>query len=206
MSRLTPLFIPLLFSAALLAQPAQAGVTYVWQQVEASSSMPANLNLELVFSSKAVAQGRLDLEILNDCLIGTCEFQQDSLLSLRYWYAAPELRSSTHNLIEYHYSKAPAVFFDHIHLDLTFLPNGMLSGSIFANNGESNFLMSSAGSLFTMIRASSDQGDGCGFAYPECAGATGLLVAVPEPSSAALAGLGLLAAWSVRRRKGPARA
>ncbi|HAK90917.1 MAG TPA: PEP-CTERM sorting domain-containing protein, partial [Massilia timonae] len=38
---------PLLFAAALLAQPAQAAVTYSWQQVEASESMPPGLNFEL---------------------------------------------------------------------------------------------------------------------------------------------------------------
>ena len=206
MSRLTPLFIPLLFSAALLAQPAQAGVTYVWQQVEASSSMPPNLNLELVFSHAAIKQGSLRLDILNDCNANHCDFTNRGLLSLRYWYGEPDAPELGVNLIDYRYDRVSRFGIDIIRLNMTFLPGGLLSGSLYANNSDSDFGMASVGPLFRVGRASSDQGEGCGFEYPECSGATGLLVAVPEPSSAALAGLGLLAAWSVRRRKGPARA
>lgn len=197
---------PLLFAAALLAQPAQAGVKYTWQQVEASSSMPANLNLELVLSNKAIKQGSLDLDIRNECEFGTCQFTQNDLLSLRYWYGSPDGSGGAVNLIDYGYRTEHYGFFDHIRLDLTFQPDGLLSGSISANNGESDFYMRSNGSLFAMISANSDQGGGCGFQYPDCSGSTGLLVEVPEPSSAALAGLGLFAAWFARRRKGRAQA
>lgn len=196
---------PLLFAAALLAQPAQAGVKYTWQQVEASSSMPANLNLEMVFSTAAVSRGELNLDIGNDCLYGPCEFSQKSLISLRYWYGAPDAAGGD-NTIAYGYRTPVNGFFDHIRLDLTFQPDGLLSGWISANNGESDFYMKSNGSLFAMISAHSDQESGCGFQYPECSGSTGLLVEVPEPSSAALAGLGLFAAWFARRRKGRAQA
>jgi len=192
-------FTPLLFAAALLAQPAQAAVTYTWQQVEASSSMPANLNLELVFSSKAVSQGSLSLDVGNECRFETCQFRQNDLLSLRYWYGAAGPQGV--NLIDYRYRTDPGGAFDHIRLDLTFQPDGLLSGWISANNGESDFFMRSSGPLFTMISAHSDQERGCGLQYPNCSGSTGLLVEVPEPSSAALAGLGLFAAWFARRRK-----
>lgn len=192
--------IPLLLAATLLAHPAEASVTYAWQQVEASSKMPANLNLELVFSDKAVSQGELILDIGNDCRWGSCEFSQDSLLSLRYWYGAPDAPGGT-NFIDYGYRTAVNGAFHGIELRLSFLPNGVLGGSVMANNGESDFFMESVGSLFTMVRANSDQEGGCGFAYPDCSGSTGLLREVPEPSSAALAGLGLLAVWLGRRRK-----
>lgn len=193
-------FTPLLLAAALLAQPAQAAVTYTWQQVEASNSMPANLNLELRFADKAVKQGSLSLNVMNDCNFGgSCEVQQDSLISLRYWYGAPG--AAAENLIDYRYSSNPNGFYDHIVLDLTFLPGGLLSGSLFASNGSSDFVLSSTGSLFSVVRADSDEEGGCGMLYPDCSGSTGRLVEVPEPSSAALAGLGLLAAWFGRRRK-----
>jgi len=199
-------FTPLLFAAALLAQPAQAAVTYTWQQVAASSSMPANLNLELRFSDEAVKQGSLSLDIDNQCHFGgSCEVQQNSLISLRYWYGSPGAYGGD-NLIDYRYSSKPNGFYDRIVLDLSFLPGGLLSGSLLASNGSSDFVMSSVGSLFTMERADSDEEGGCGFAYPDCSGSTGRLVEVPEPSSAALAGLGLFAAWFARRRKGAAQA
>lgn len=195
-------FTPLLFAAALLAQPVQAGVKYSWQQVEASSSMPGKLNLELVFSEQAVGQGSLNLNIRNNCHVGgSCDFTQDSLLSLRYSFDGV-------NVIDYHHTSKPKMYYDHIDLAMTFQPDGLLSGSLFASNGESDFSMASTGSLFKMIRADSDQPTGCGFQFPQCSGATGLLSAqlpqgeVPEPSSAALAGLGLLAAWLGLRRKG----
>ncbi|WP_137173952.1 PEP-CTERM sorting domain-containing protein [Massilia sp. HP4] len=200
-------FTPLLFAAALLAQPAEAAVTYTWQQIDASSAMPANLNLRLVFSDNAVRQGKLTLDIMNDCNYGgSCDFEQDSLLSLHYWYGAKDAPQKGVNLIDFGYRSKPKMFHDHIALDLTFLPDGMLSGWISANNGESDFAMESVGSLFTVSVARSDQPDGCGMEFPECAGSTGLLVEVPEPSSAALAGLGVLAGWFARRRKGQARA
>lgn len=195
-------FTPLLFAAALLAQPAQAAVTYTWQQVEASSSMPANLNLELRFSDAAVTQGQLSLDIDNQCNFGgSCEVQPDSLISLRYWYGSPGAPHGGANLIDYRYNRKPAGLYDRILLDLTFLPGGLLSGSLFASNGSSDFELSSIGSLFRVDRANSDEEGGCGFQYPSCQGSTGLLVEVPEPSSAALAGLGLFAAWFARRRK-----
>ena len=197
---------PLLFAAALLAQPAQAAVTYTWQQVEASSSMPANLNLELRFSDNAVKAGRLILDIDNQCHFGgSCEVQQNSLISLRYWYGSPGTYGGD-NMIDYRYSRKPYGFYDRIVLDLSFLPGGLLSGSLFASNGSSDFELSSIGPLFSVDRADSDEEGGCGFLYPDCAGSTGLLVEVPEPSSAALAGLGRFAAWFARRRKGRAQA
>lgn len=200
---------PLLFAAALLAQPAQAAVTYTWHQTEASPTMPPGLNLELVFSDAAVKAGKLTLDVLNECDIGPpCLDPQDSLLSLRYWYH--ESYGGTtyeHNLIEYGYRTEPNNYFNHVQLDLVFLDDGLLGGSIFAADANSDFSMESVGSRFSMVAAHSDEMFGCGIAYPECSGGSGVLRAdvargeVPEPSSAAIAGLGLVAAWFARRRR-----
>lgn len=200
---------PLLFAAALLAQPAHAAVTYSWHQVDASSSMPTGLNLELVFSDQAVAQGALALDFTNLCDLGEpCLDPQDSLLSLRYWYDAPDSGGALkYNLIDFGYRDLPDYYFDHISLDIAFLAGGLLGGSIFATDGNSDFLMQSDGALFSVIAAHSDEWDGCGYAFPDCAGGTGFLRAeaavgeVPEPSGVALTGLGLAAAWFARRRK-----
>lgn len=203
MSRMTPL----LLLAAALALPAQAAVTYTWQQVDASSSMPTGMNLELTFSEQAVAAGQLTLDIWNDCSLGEpCLDPQDSLLSLRYWFDDPDY-SGQHNLIDYGYRSAPRHYEDRIIMDLTFLPGGLLGGDIFASDGNSDFLLGSQGALFTVLDANSDEYLGCGYGYPECAGASGLLKAelpaaeVPEPATAGMLGLGMLAAWLARRRK-----
>lgn len=203
--------IPFLLAATLLAQPAEAGVTYTWQQVKASSKMPANLNLELVFSEKAVSQGELILDIGNDCRWGSCEFSQDSLLSLRYWYEEPFSGDYRHNYIDYAIGQLPQQYYDQIRLNVTFLPGGLLGGTIFATDGNSHFDMASAGSLFTVLNAHSDEPFGCAFDRPACSGSTGLLTSapnqgeVPEPSSVMLAGLGLGAVWLASRRRRPAR-
>jgi hypothetical protein len=84
MTRIAPVALLL---AAALALPAQAAVTYSWQQLNTSGSMPPGLNLELAFSEEAVAAGALYLNIRNECDIGPpCIDPQSSLLSLRYWF------------------------------------------------------------------------------------------------------------------------
>lgn len=202
----------LLLAAAALALPAQAAVTYSWQQVSASTSMPTGLNLELAFSEEAVAAGTLSLNIRNECDIGPpCIDPQSSLLSLRYWFDDPYI-SGQHNLIDYGYRTPPRSYYDRVVVDLTFLSGGLLGGSIFASDGNSDFRMVSQGALFSVTDANSDEPFGCGVQYPQCSGATGMLMAaaqeaveVPEPATCAIVGLGLVAAWFARRRQRPAR-
>jgi hypothetical protein len=209
MTRISPIALLL---AAALALPAQAAVTYSWQQVSASTSMPTGLNLELAFSEEAVAAGTLSLNIRNECDIGPpCIDPQSSLLSLRYWFDDPYV-SGQHNLIDYGYRTPPRNYYDRIVMDLTFLSGGLLGGSIFASDGNSDFRMVSQGALFSVIDANSDEPFGCGVQYPQCNGASGMLmtaaqeaVEVPEPATGAIVGLGLVAAWFARRRQRPAR-
>lgn len=199
----------LIVAAAMLAQPAQAGVVYTWQQVQASSTMPTGLNLELVFSDKAVASGSVSLDFHNDCYGGPpCYNPQDSLLSLRYWFEHKMGDGSVreYNLIQFGHRDQPRFWGDMIRMDIRFLEGGLLSGGIQANDGNSDFVMQSDGSLFNLVRTSSDEGNPCGLAYPDICGgelgqlqATGTVNEVPEPSGVFLAGAGLLAAWFGRR-------
>jgi hypothetical protein len=99
--------------------------------------------------------------------------------------------SGQHNLIDYGYRAPPRNYYDRIVMDLTFLAGGMLGGSIFASDGNSDFRMVSQGALFSVIDANSDEPFGCGLQYPDCSGASGMLVAaardvteVPEPAPA----------------------
>jgi hypothetical protein len=209
MTRIAPVALLL---AAALALPAQAAVTFSWQQVSTSSSMPTGLNLELAFSDEAVTAGALSLDISNDCHMGPpCLDPQSSLLSMRYWFDDPYI-GGQHNLIDYGYRDQPRNYYDRIVMDLTFLAGGLLGGSIFASDGNSDFQMVSEGALFSVVTANSDEPYGCGWQYPECSGASGMLVSaaqeaseVPEPATGAIVGLGLVAAWCARRRQRPAR-
>jgi len=188
-----------LFAAALLAQPVQAGVMYSWHQTAASNTMPAGMNMELVFSHQAVARGKLRLDIDTDCGYGACFDPQASLLALRFWFDGDGGRRS---YINYGYRSMPqSGIGDSIELDLQFMAGGLLSGSIYANDTNSDFRLQSAGTVFELMSTNSDGGP-CSFDFASCGGELGeLRAAIPEPSSAAIAGLGLLAAWFGRRRR-----
>jgi MYXO-CTERM domain-containing protein len=199
-----------LLAAALVSQPVSAEVIYTWRQTHASPDMPSGLNLELVFSDAAVARGSLYLEVDNRCNeMDPCIDPQDSLLSLRYWYDGlwPDGSQAAWNIIEYGYRSLPRYWSDYVFMDISFLPGGVLGGTIRANDSNSDFLMESKGSLFTMVSAHSDEFFGCGEVYPDCHGSRGLLLdtrvehPVDEPPLLALGVLGAFGAWFARRRR-----
>lgn len=196
-----------LFATALLAQPltqtAQAAVLYTWHQTAASENMAGPMNLEMVFSDAAVKAGKLSLDFETSCYLYKCNHPQNSLLSLKFWLDADDGDGTTYplNYIDFHHRKQPNHGPNFFKIDLDFLPNGKLSGFILANDTNSHFIMQSTGTLFEMLDTRSDAGP-CGQLEDGCYGELGELRAqIPEPSSAAIAGLGLLAAWFGRRRR-----
>jgi hypothetical protein len=191
------------FAAALLAPPAEADVMYTWHQTAASENMAGPMSLEMVFSDAAVKAGQLTLDFEAGCGIGQCLYPQDSLLSLKFWLNEDKGDGTFRrlNYIDFQYLTYPQYGSDAISLDLNFLANGRLSGSILVNDANSYFIMQSFGTTFQMLETRSDFGP-CGEMDVTCYGEEGELRAeVPEPSSAAIAGLGLLAAWFGRRRR-----
>lgn len=201
-----------LAATALFTQAASANVVYTWQQVAHTESMPDGLRLELTFTDAAVAAKTFALDLENRCLYGDCEAQQDSLVSLRYWYAGADGTEEA-NLIDYRYLDETRPGLQRLSLALQFEPDGYLSGSIMANDGNSDFTMQSDGTLFSMLWAHSDEPYGCGFAYPACSGEQGLLragapgmalpqdQALPEPGGLAMLAAGGFAGWLARRRR-----
>jgi hypothetical protein len=195
---------------------ASADVLYTWQQVKHSPSTPDGLHLELLFTDAAVAQGSVDLNVENLCNYGNCGQQQDSLLSLRYWYAGAD-GNQQWNMIDYRYGDETLPGLQRLSLALEFLPGGRLSGTLDASSGFSDFSMASDGAVFTLLAAHSDEENGCGFAHPSCAGERGHLRGsnpvrmhaqaqdqgqpLPEPAGLATLAIGALAGWAARRRR-----
>jgi hypothetical protein len=196
-----------LAATALFTQAASANVLYTWQQVAPSSSMPEGLHLELTFTDAAVARGEATLNV-SQCWSDACDEQQDSLVSLRYWYAGADGKQQW-NLIDYRYQDEMQPGLLQLSMTLQFLAGGYLGGSIMVNSGYSDFTMESSGTEFSMLWAHSDEGEGCGFAYQFCEGERGLLhravvqnqgEPLPEPGSLAILAAGGLAGWFARRR------
>jgi hypothetical protein len=176
-----------------------ADVIYEWQGNE--DATPYNIAMRMVFTDDAVASGSARVT-------GYGALPPDSALLL-FSYQMPNAASP----MSFAPSPVPVWSDNVFSMNVTFLDDGTLSGSLYANDTVSHIRLASSGNLFTVMSANSDAGmigAGCAL-WTDCAGATGVFrrvgmaaaeadAEVPEPGSLALFGLGLLAAARSSRR------
>lgn len=185
---------------ALLPLSGNAGVVYEWHAL--NDQVPWGITLALEFDRKTVRSGAFDFALP----YGTEKPTRSGLLGMEYSFP------STFDEGLMHYTRKEAFRFGigEFRMHLRFEADGFLSGYIYANDGEHHFEMASSGTTFAILDANSDAGmdlAGCGWTTEVvCAGAAGVIrqtriTQVPEPGTAALFGLGLLAAYRTGRRR-----
>jgi hypothetical protein len=188
-----------LIAALSFHAASHADVIYEWQGNE--DATPYNIAMRMVFTDDAVASGSARVT-------GYGALPPDSALLL-FSYQMPNAASP----MSFAPSPVPVWSDNVFSMNVNFLDDGTLSGSLYANDTVSHIRLASSGNLFTVVSANSDAGmigAGCAL-WTDCAGATGVFrrvgmaaaeadAEVPEPGSLALFGLGLLAAARSSRR------
>lgn len=190
-------------SLCLLPLCSQAGVLYQWTATNGET--PRGITLSMEFDNRTVKRGEFQIDIENDSEL---KVPKRGLLGLHYTFPG------MHEKMVYT-SKGGAGFGlgrGYLAMDLQFDADGYLTGSIYANDSNSDIYLVGSGGAFTVIDANSDEsmpGAGCGWHFEpavQCVGATGNIqrvraTEVPEPSTIALLSLGAAGWASSRRRK-----
>jgi len=183
----------------LVPQPASATVTYTWRPLMAGSNDTGGEFL--ISSGKLVATGPLQYALSASSYYPGVNYRSPfSLLALSIqgnpygwgFYLGPNLSGNV-----------GAVY---ISMDMTPIGSGigsLLAGSLYANNAEMDFYMTSSTGIWSIIDAHSDF-PGCRD-DPWCSGGTGqwVLTAVPEPRDLGIVvfGLGGFATVLLARRR-----
>jgi hypothetical protein len=197
-------FLVAAIAAMSIHASSHADVMYRW--IDVTDGKPANVSLTLVFSDAAVAQGAFDYHLAPTTTISDGKglksfgFSIDGITPMSYTPGT--------ELFRYGWGR--------IDMNLSFDPAGYLSGSISANDQNSDFAMISNGDLFAFTAMHSDEDMmgtkfTCGTNARYACTSSGIMQrmslvqptgsAVPEPGSLALIGAGLLGLLGLGRAK-----
>jgi hypothetical protein len=202
-------YLAVAIAALAIHANSSADVMYRW--ISVTDAKPADVSLTLVFSDDAVASGSFSYRLAPTRTITDVPglkyfgYGVDGITPMSY---TPGTQTFAYGL-------------GSLALDLRFDPAGYLTGSIAANDQNSDFAMTSTGDLFKLTAMHSDQDMvgtkfTCGTYTNTACTSTGILermssveaaldagAQVPEPGSLALTGLGLLGlARILKRRRG----
>ncbi len=190
-----------LASCALLSFSASANVLYTWVETDASAGKsPSNAKFSLVFSDAAVTKGYASFffnefyDAAPGADLAELHFTLGSLISTDF-LSASKFYPSTGS--RYMFSG-----------NFQFVDGGLLTGQMRFNNGDTEFEISSVGTVFTFDRIAADAPIDA-YCQPwsqHCGGATGYFEEstrseVPEPGSIALFLIGMLAATGIYRKR-----
>jgi hypothetical protein len=181
----------------LVPQFASATLTYTWQPLTAGSNDSGGEFL--ISGGKLVATGPLQYVVSTGSYDPGVDYGSPfSLLALSIqgnpygFYLGPNLSGNVGDV--------------YISMDMTPMGSGigsLLAGSLYANNADMDFSMTSSNGVWSILDAHSDF-PGC-FSDPWCTGGTGqwVLTAVPEPRDLGIVvlGLGAFATVLLARRR-----
>ena len=195
----------IIIATALIAgfqSAASANVVYTWVTVNSSpEKSPLNPKISLVFTDEAVASGyaAFNYRDVNPATPGgdlvELYFQTGNMLPIKFSSDVPFAPAQGNRYV--------------LNGGFGITSEGFLTGGLTVNDGQTDFTMSSAGTLFTFDHIASDGpiDASCTPSDRNCGGATGYFhetfrYTVPEPGSIALLLIGALgAAGTYRRRK-----
>lgn len=187
---------------ALVPMLSHAGIVYNWQLT--NKKTPIAITFSIEFEKSAVKSGDFSLQLDQNDLENWTPRPDLGLVSFSLGLA----KGTSPNISYFDRQIAFGLPLGSLDMDVGFGRNGVLSGYIRSSDFQTSFYMESTkNGRFEMLELRSDALllGGCGFdGIPmTCSGITGVIrrAEVPEPSTLALFGVGILAAFRMRHKK-----